>query len=525
MSEQGFKLLQQASAMFHKGDVVGAQKTAQQSVQQDPRFAEGWFFLAKVALAVNQAGPAAKLMDTALNIEPDNIRFAAFRAYVLSMAMEMNAALSALAGLEEKAGDDPTVWSDIGNAYHTCGELESAQRAFQRAHDLDPANPTFEYNLATSCKFSGDFERAEQLTDSVLKKKPDDWAVYEFRSGLRKQTAERNHIEELNALLDKGIPDPRGEFQVAYALAKEYEDLDDLTPAFANYKRAADLRRKGMAYEVSGDVEAMRVIREAYTADFLKKPEGHSGDKPIFIVGLPRTGTTLLERIMTAHSDVLSAGELQNFGNELIRGVVEMTPGVKHNKVSMIRAATELDHSALGKAYVDSVASRTTDSRRFIDKLPINFLYLGSIARALPDATLIHMDRHPMDAAFAIYKMLFSQAYPFSYDLEDLGHYYVAYRELMDYWHEQLGDRLLRVNYEDLVADTETHARRAIAHAGLEWQPECLEFHKNAQPTNTASAAQVREKVYSSSVQKWRRLENELAPFRKIIEAAGISTD
>jgi hypothetical protein len=189
----------------------------------------------------------------------------------------------------------------------------------------------------------------------------------------------------------------------------------------------------------------------------------------------------------------------------------------------MIRAATEIDHAKLGDDYLLSTKSRAGGARHFVDKLPINYLYLGAIARALPNATLIHMDRHPMDAVFAIYKTLFSDAYPFSYDLKDLGHYYVAYRKLMDHWHEHLGDRLLRVRYEDLVEDTETQARRVIQHIGLDWQDNCLEFHSNSQPTSTASAVQVRKKVYSSSVGKWRKLERQLAPFRNIVEDAGFA--
>ena len=401
--------------------------------------------------------------------------------------------------------------------------MGKAKHAFERALDLDPGNPSFEYNLATSCKFAGEFERAEKLADSVIAKAPDDWGVYEFRSGLRTQTRGRNHIAELTNLLNSGIDDPRGEVRVAYALAKEYEDLGDLPAAFSNYEHAADTRRRSMNYDVAGDVCAMSALIDGYTPEFLQKRDGAKDDRPIFIVGLPRTGTTLLERIISGHSDVVSAGELQDFGNALIQRVVQATPGVKHDKMSMIHAATAIDHAGLGHDYLLSTRTRTGGARHFVDKLPINYLYLGAIARALPDATLIHMDRHPMDAAFAIYKTLFSDAYPFAYDLEDLGHYYVAYRRLFDHWHEQLGDRLLRVCYEDLVEDTEAEARRVIDHIGLGWQEQCLEFHSNMQPTNTASAVQVRQKVYSSSVGKWRKLGQQLASFRRIVEEAGFT--
>lgn len=525
MSDTGQRNLARAGALFHRGDVAGAQRLVQGLIKRDPRFLDGWLFLSKMALAVNQPAAASKLAASAAKIEPKNVRVLAHQAYAHAMSMRPNEALASLPDIEARAGRDTEVWSDIGNAYHICGDLSNAQRAFKHALELAPDNPTFQYNLATSYKFSGDFKKAEQLADSVIVKTPEDWAVYEFRSGLRTQTADQNHIAELTALLDKGIGDPSGEVKVAYALAKEYEDIDDLPAAFVQYKRAADTRRRGMNYNVAGDVSALSAIMASYTPDFLKVSDGFDNDRPIFIVGLPRTGTTLLDRIISSHSEVMSAGELQDFGNALTQRVLHATPGIKHNKLSMIQAATKINHVQLGEDYSLSTQTRTSGARHFIDKLPINYLYLGSIAKALPKATLVHMDRHPMDTAYAIYKILFSEAYPFSYDLRDLGHYYVAYRKLMDYWHLNLGDRLLRLRYEDLVEDTQGQAKRVFKHIGLAWQEQCLDYHRSSQPTNTASSVQVRQKVYSSSLGKWRSLTQQLAPFREIVEEAGYSCD
>ncbi len=517
--------LARAMASYARGELAAAQKVAQAIIRRDRNFSPAWFFLSKLAQAVGQKPHAVKLLDTALQLQPGEPRYLAFKAYLLATALQVNEALQLLAGLASADLDDALIYSDIGNAYHICGELELARAAFQRALDLAPDSAYHQYNLATSCKFVGEFEQAEALADQVLVRHPDDWTVYEFRSGLRKQTPARNHVQQLEGLLDKGIASQKGEVQVACALGKEYEDLGDLGGAFRNFKRAADRRREGMDYRVSGDVEAMATIAEVYDGAFFREQEGCADDRAIFIVGLPRTGTTLLERIISAHTDVFAAGELQNFGNELIRLVTRATPGIKHDKVSMVRAAAGLDHRELGQAYIDSTRSRTGNALRFIDKLPMNYLYLGAIAAALPGARLIHMDRHPMDAAYAIYKTLFTQAYPFSYSLEDLGHYYVAYRKLMDHWHTQLGERLLHVQYEQLVGDPEGQARRVIAALGLDWQDGCLEFYKSAQPTNTASAVQVRQPVYASSVAKWRQLEDELRPFRDILERAGLPHD
>jgi hypothetical protein len=245
-------------------------------------------------------------------------------------------------------------------------------------------------------------------------------------------------------------------------------------------------------------------------------------EEPIFIVGLPRTGSTLLERMLGSHSDVFAAGELQNFAIELVKLAKSTFAGERLDKLSLVNKSTRLDFSALGANYLDSTRPRTGSSRFFIDKMPLNFLYIGLIHLALPAARIVHLTRHPMDACYAIYKTPFDQAYPYSYDLQDLGRYYIAYRQLMDHWHAMLPGRVLDVAYEDLVSNTEGTIRQVLEYCDLEWQPACLDFHQSLAPTNTASAAQVREPVYTSSVAKWRHVEEGLAPLRTMFEQAGI---
>jgi hypothetical protein len=280
-----------------------------------------------------------------------------------------------------------------------------------------------------------------------------------------------------------------------------------------------------MRYDVGQDVQALDLIRSVYDRHFLSTRDGQpcSSEEPVFVVGLPRTGTTLLERIVGSHPAMFAAGELQNFQNELVRAIRRSRPGIGQDKQSLITAATGIDHADLGAAYVASTRPRTGHTPRFIDKLPLNYLYVGAIARALPSARIIHVERHPLDTAFAVFKTLFTQAYPFTYSLEDLGHYYVAYDRLMRHWHDCLGERLLRVRYEDLVTDTDGEARRIVHALGLDWHPDCLRFHLSSAPSNTASAVQVRERVYTSSVGKWRQVADQLQPFADIVSTGGVA--
>ncbi len=237
---------------------------------------------------------------------------------------------------------------------------------------------------------------------------------------------------------------------------------------------------------------------------------------------MPRTGTTLVERIIGSHSDVESAGELPNFSQMMTKMVRAQAAGREVSQEEMIAASLQLDMRQLGESYIESTRGLTGDTVHFIDKLPFNYLNVGLIRLALPNAKIVHVTRDPMDTCYAVFKTLFQRAYPFSYDLEDLGNYFVAYRRLMDHWYTLFPDSMHTVAYEDLVENTQTESRRLLDYCGLTWQEQVSEFHRSDAPSMTASASQVRQPVYRSSVGKWRNYEKELLPLSGILESAGI---
>jgi len=245
-----------------------------------------------------------------------------------------------------------------------------------------------------------------------------------------------------------------------------------------------------------------------------------SGKTPIFIVGLPRTGTTLTERIVSSHSQVESVGETM-----FLQMVLRRESGVQsieNMNPAMIEAIAQKDMQLIAKAYVDELSYRLGDEPMFIDKLPFNFLFLGMIARAWPEARIIHLGRNPMDSCFSMYKQVFTWAYKFSYSLEWLGQYYMAYDRMRNHWRKLLGDRMIEVEYESLVTDPEGQTRILLDKLGLEFEQACLNFDKNRAPSATASSVQVREKAHSRSVNKWTQFSRQLQPLREHLESAGI---
>jgi len=232
-------------------------------------------------------------------------------------------------------------------------------------------------------------------------------------------------------------------------------------------------------------------------------------------MGLPRSGTTLVDRILSSHSRVESLGEISDFALCLTRLISGPDKG------ALIRAAAEMDFARLGQAYEEAIRSYGRTAPFLIDKTPANYLYVGLIALALPGARIVHVERDPMDNGYALFKTLFRTGCPYSYDLTDLGRYVAAQRRLMAHWRSVLPNRMVEVRYEDLVRRPADEARRLLAGVGLDWEPACLAFHENRAPTATASAAQVRRPIYRTSVELWRRYEDELAPLARTLAAEG----
>lgn len=426
-------------------------------------------------------------------------------------------ALQQLEDLETEAANDPVLLQHIAEYYGHTGKHERAHRCYERAVELEPDSPRSRYNLAASLVAIGELELAEEAFTRVIEANPDDYDAWQNRSNLRRQAPGDNHVAELVAQLRRLPPGAPGEAPLCYALAKEYEDLGDYDSSFAFLERGARSRRRRMNYDVAGDVGIMHRIRETAVAPKGRAAPGSPQPGPIFITGLPRSGTTLVDRIVSSHSAVESMGEINDFALALTRlgGVVD-----KH---ALLQASIDIDPASLGNAYLESVDNYGRTTPFFIDKTPANYLYIGLLRRALPAAPVLHLARHPVDSCLAMYRTLFRMGYPFSYDLDDLATYYIAYHRLMEHWRSLFPDDIVDIRYEALVEDQESVSRHIIAACGLDWEDSCLRFEHNTSPVATASAAQVRKPIYRDAVARWRHYEKHLHPLIARLDEAGIA--
>jgi tetratricopeptide (TPR) repeat protein len=431
--------------------------------------------------------------------------------------------LAAVRAAERAAPTDAALRDAAGTLYSFGNDYPSALLSFDAAVNLHPGHAQFLYNRAMVRRFLGDLEGAEHDYDAAIVLAPTDFEAVKNRSDLRVQTAERNHVAQLEMLAGSASLDWRGEVQLRYSLAKELEDLGQYPQSFTQLSQAAKVRREHMRYDAAMDLQTVRWIMEAFPSVPQMPTQDAAADAPIFVIGLPRSGTTLVERILGSHSTLFSAGELDCFALSIVEAVRAQTGRAQMPRQELIAQSARADFAALGRAYVRCAYAATAKSGgRFIDKMPLNYLYCGLIRRALPQAKLVHLTRHPLAVCYAMYKTLFKDGYPFSYDLNEIAQYYLGYRQLMEHWQAIMPGAIYSVSYEDLVADQVNESRKLLQFCGLEWEEACAQFHQNPAASTTASASQVRRPIYDSSVAQWRHYETQLSGLRAQLEAAGI---
>ncbi|WP_417493224.1 sulfotransferase [Maricaulis sp.] len=482
-------------------------------LRDEPRFVDAWIAAARLEQMSGDHAAMRERLARALELAPNSPLARLLDVEALVYLGQIGDALAGLAAMESEAVSDAAWMSRLSESYTQCGAFAAAERCARAACELDPAQPAIRYNFASSLISTGKLEESEREFDRLIAQAPHDYDAYYNRATLRKQTPDDNHVAELRRMLAAPKRTRMGEVQLNYALALELENLGHYAESFEALKRGADARRAMMAYRVEGDVATMARIAEVFDAGFFASE--HTRDEtegPVFVLGLPRSGTTLVDRILSAHPQIESLGEL----NDWPLALTGLTRG-SQSKSDLVSKSAALDMRQLAADYLFRVGQRRLDYPFFIDKTPANFLYIGLIAAALPNARIIHLVRDPMDNALGMYKALFRMGYPFSYDFGDLAQYMRAKDRLMEHWRVVLPGRILDVRYEDIIADQEGQTRRLLEHVGVDWDPACLDFHTNASPTATASAAQVRQPLYASAVGRWRRYERELAPLAEML--------
>lgn len=468
-----------------------------------------------------RVGEGLELIRTALEADPDDAEAHAQHGRFLSRLNRDREAVAAAECALALAPSAAVTLDTIGVVLSRAGLHERAVACFERAVAAEPSRASLHFNLASSLKFLGRFDEAEAAYEACLGRDQRYWRAHSALSQLRRQTVERNHLERLEALLAGADLDADAELHLRHALAKELEDLGRHAESFAQLVAGKARRRATLGYDFERDRELFDALVRLFTEPIAPPAPGAPADAPIFVVGMPRTGTTLVERILASHSQVASAGESQNFGVLLKRAVG--TPSPRVLDVETIARSTSIDLPAVGRAYLERTRP-ASDKPRFVDKMPLNFFYLGHVARALPGARMVVVRRHPLDTCLSNFRQLFALGlsyYDYAYDLLDTGRYYLAFDRLVAHWRRVLPGRIHELAYEQLVADPPAETGRLLRHCGLEWEDGCLAFERNPAAVATASAVQVREPIHARAVGRWCHYERELQPLMRLLAEEG----
>ncbi|WP_411820114.1 sulfotransferase [Hyphococcus formosus] len=516
------EILRAGFTALNEGNAKRAAECCRAAMSLDRANPEVHFLVGLVALDMNDLKTAASAFGSVAKLSKNHAAAWAQLARIFMRMGQPARAEQALSKATDAGTDDPAVEDLIGVVASLLGNQYDAKKWYNRAVQKAPERAAYAVNLASAQIFLGETDEAEATLKTLLDRNDNIAQAEWLLSSLRKaETPAR-----ADALLKKAeaAKDPHSKAFLGYAAGKEFEDCEVWDKAFRAFSLGAAAKRSTLTFDEAKEEAMFAALEDSFTEEWAARAGGgHHDPAPIFVVGQPRTGTTLIERIITSHSAVESAGELQQFGLSIHR----LTEGSFSDRLSpeAIRASAKINPTDLGREYLRASAPMRKDANRFVDKLPGNYLHLPLILKALPDARIIHLTRHPMDSCFASYKQLFAEAYFHSYDQEEMARHHLRYANLMARWRERFPGRFLDISYEDTVADLEPNARRLIEFLGLDWEDACLEFHTQKAAVATASAVQVREKPHQRSVGRWRRYQDKLVPMQTILRQGGLELE
>jgi tetratricopeptide (TPR) repeat protein len=496
---------------------------------------------------------AEKIYRDVLLRDPDNVDALRLLAGVAMRAKQWGDAEVLLGKALDKAPDFVQGWLDLGLALHEQDRTDDALAAYAQAMRLEPDQPSACASAATTNAMAGRHDEALRLFDEALRRKPDHAGALAGRGHTLKTVGRQEEaIEAYRACIrahpwhgeswwslanlktfrfsdddvaemEAQIADERlGDEQRAnflFALGKACEDKGEYARAFDYYSQGNENRRARENYDPVHTADTHDALIEIFTREFVESRAGSGDpdDAPIFIVGLPRSGSTLIEQILASHPDVEGTHELPDLGRVARATGARRTDRQKYPAV--IPSLTPEDLAGLGADYIERTRRhRHAGTPRFTDKMPNNFAHVGLLSLILPNAKIINAKRHPLDSCFGSFKQLFARGQPFTYDLFELGEFYFEYDRLMKHWHEVLPGKVLDVQYEEVVDDLETQVRRMLDFCGLPWDDACLRYYESDRAVKTASSEQVRKPIYATSKHRWRNYEQELAPLIEILE-------
>ncbi|MDF2178714.1 sulfotransferase [Aliiglaciecola sp. CAU 1673] len=513
-------LHQQAINLINQRRYTEAHPLCVQVIQAQPGHADAYFLLGVINFELGQVAKSTALIEEAIKRDPKP-EYLAHLAKAHALLGNLRQAKALAQACPPEKLDNALTLDTLGVALSRVGLHQQALQYFEKALQLDASKAAYHYNLAVSAKFCGDFDTAKSAFETAINLKPDYAQAHFALSDLGGIDTQNHHLHRLEPLYQANSDADAG-LHLGHAMAKEYEALGQYDQAFAILRDCKDKKLASINYDFAEDARLYTHCQQLLLQYKDKMSQGCVSEEPIFVLGMPRSGTTLVERILSSHSEVTSAGELQDFGmavKELTR-----TPSRQVLDVQTLESAYQIDFAQLGERYLQRTRAVTGQTPRFVDKLPFNFFYLDLIRRALPKAKILCLLRNPLDTCIGNFRQLFSISspyYSYAYNLENTGRFYAAFRQWVEAFSQMQHPHFRFVDYEKLVANPEEEVRALLDFCGLSWQQACLRVEDNQTPVSTASKVQVREPINTRSVGRWRRYQAYTQELEQLLRFAG----
>ncbi len=481
----------------------------QKALQLKPAYAEAHNNLGIALFEIEQLTRARESFELALQIAP-NYADAYFN--LASLGKSAGHWASAIANFEKGLQIDPNnavARNHLGNTQQEYGQLDDAYENYLKALQIDPDLAEAHLNLGSVQKAQGNLDSALASYQTALRLKPDNAMAYRYYTAARTFKEDDAFTARIPSLLKSKAICKNDKMHLSFAYAKVKLDQGQNAEAFKYLNTGSALRKQELDYDISIDETLFSDIKNVFAehnpikSDF----DNLTMPTPIFIVGMPRSGTTLIEQILSSHSDVFGAGELR-FMDQIMDDINWKHHGNSPHIIQDIR-----------ERYYDGLAGLNCNTAVITDKMPANFRWTGFIAQAFPEAKIIHVTRNSAAVCWSNYKLYFpANGMRFSFDQQDVAHYYGLYLDLMKFWHEQFPDRIYDINYEQLTENQLEETQNLLARLGLDWQDAVLDFHKNTRTVATASNQQVRSKMYKGSSQEWKKYKKHLGPMLEVLD-------
>ena len=520
------KPLTQGLREISLGQYRAAHTRAINMIHADVSDAAAYCLLGKIAADHNNHLKACELYEKAVQLDSSQACYYAYLGQVLTTLGHQNKAREAADHAANLVVDDAFTADTIGVIYSRTGYHELAIPFFEMAVAMDDRPANFFYNLAASQQFLGHFELAESNYHQTLKRDARAYRAWSSLVGLNRQAEDKNHLQALTQLFQQLAEDADASLHLGHAIAKTLEDLGRYEESLDWLQKAKHLKLKqsdkpSFSYENLFDAAKTTAPFKGSNSSSTstRSRNFNPSDAPIFIIGLPRTGTTLVDRIISSHPQAVSAGELNVFPG-LIKQATR-TPSNMVMDVATFGAASAINFAEIGDGYLAETMDHRRGARRFTDKMPLNFFYAGLIHQALPNARIVALRRGAMDSCLSNYRQLLTvqhSYYHYTYDLQQVAMFYRGFDQLIAHWRETIpADRFMEIAYEDIVFDQEAQTRKLLDFCQLQWNEACLRFHENEAPVSTASSVQVRQPLYSGSVDRWKRYGDKLEGLKEAL--------